>query len=467
MTEVEIRPLGPDDDMDAQLDLVERVFGVVSAAERENRKRRVAENIAQGRFLGAFVQGRPAGSAAYLDMRQWWHGRPVPMAGVTSVKVAPEHRGRGIGRRMMTELLGQIAERGYPVSALYPATMPVYRSLGWEPAGGRYKVTVPSRELRSLLGPDSAAFPDDTVAFPEGGVRPHGSAAPGAEVRRATPDDAAEVIEVLGKVHEAGRHSGPLTRDAESVRRWLDRDAPYAYLAADGFLAYQWNGDDEMYAERIVAASAETCRALWSVLASHSSTARTIRAKLAPEDPLWWLTRERDVALAQRSLWMLRIVDAPAAIAGRGFPLSVSLSVPLVVRDPARPSNDGRWRLEIAGGKGTLTQEASSASATHAAVGAHAVGGAHVAGGAHEVGGAQTVGGAQAASGAHVAGRAHAASVGEDEPLTLGARGLAALYGGTPMTTLRHAGLVSGGSPDTDAALDAAFPGPSFMLDDF
>jgi hypothetical protein len=32
---------------------------------------------------------------------------------------------------------------------------------------------------------------------------------------------------------------------------------------------------------------------------------------------------------------------------------------------------------------------------------------------------------------------------------------------------LRHAGLVSGGTPDMDAALDAAFPGPSFMLDFF
>ena len=65
-------------------------------------------------------------------MRQWWCGRAVPMAGVASVKVAPEDRGRGLARRLMTALLDEIAARGYPLSALYPATMPLYRSLGWE-----------------------------------------------------------------------------------------------------------------------------------------------------------------------------------------------------------------------------------------------------------------------------------------------------------------------------------------------
>ena len=79
------------------------------------------------------------------------------MAGVASVKVAPEYRGRGIGRQLMTALLALIAERGYPVSALYPATMPLYRSLGWELAGGKYQASVPARSLWSLLAPDAAS----------------------------------------------------------------------------------------------------------------------------------------------------------------------------------------------------------------------------------------------------------------------------------------------------------------------
>lgn len=445
VTDVEIRPLGPDDDMDAQADLSERAFGKLSAQEREAFKRSHAGRVNSGAFLGAFAGGRPVGAANYHDMRQWWHGRSVPMAGVAGVKMAPEYRGRGIGRRLMTELLGRIAERGYPLSALYPATMPIYRSLGWELAGARYLTTVPARELRSLLVPDAGR----PVAGLSGGGLPGGAerdlpssrdlaaAVNAVDIRRAGPDDADAMIAIAGRAHEAARDNGPLTRDAATVADWLARDGLYAYLADDGFIAYRWaNGNDDLYVDRVYAASALTARALWSVVASHSSTAGTVTAPLAPHDPLWWLTRERDVAVARRSMWMLRVVDAPAAIAARGFPAAVSLSVPLVIADQARPSNSGAWELTITGGKGTLTPSGP--------VGASGLVGA---------------GGLASAGGAAVAGGG--------EPLALGARGFAALYGGTPVATLRMAGLAGGGTPDTDAALDAAFGALAFMLDDF
>jgi hypothetical protein len=38
---------------------------------------------------------------------------------------------------------------------------------------------------------------------------------------------------------------------------------------------------------------------------------------------------------------------------------------------------------------------------------------------------------------------------------------------GTPVATLRRAGLVSGGDPAGDAALDSAFAATSFLLDYF
>ena len=51
---------------------------------------------------------------------------------------------------------------------------------------------------------------------------------------------------------------------------------------------------------------------------------------------------------------MLRVVDAPAAIAARGFPAATSLSVPLDIADGALPANAGRWELTVAEGKGAL-----------------------------------------------------------------------------------------------------------------
>jgi Sterol carrier protein domain len=89
--------------------------------------------------------------------------------------------------------------------------------------------------------------------------------------------------------------------------------------------------------------------------------------------------------------------------------------VPLLIADQARPANSGRWDLTVAGGKGSLTPSSPATAA----------------------------------------------------PLTLGPRGLAALYAGTPVITLRQAGLASGGSPEDDAALDAAFAATPYMLDNF
>ena len=156
--DLEIRLLHPGDDPDAQLDLSERAFGPGSAADRDQRVRSLSRLIAAGRYLGAFADGRPAAGAAIQDMRQWWLGRPVPMAGVSSVTVAPEYRGRGIGRMLMTVLLDEIAAQGYPLSALFPATMPLYRSLGWELAGARDTVVIPARSLRRLVQPDARPF---------------------------------------------------------------------------------------------------------------------------------------------------------------------------------------------------------------------------------------------------------------------------------------------------------------------
>ena len=69
--------------------------------------------------------------------------------------------------------------------------------------------------------------------------------------------------------------------------------------------------------------------------ASNSSVAETVRAQVGPSDPLWWMLREQDANIAERESWMLRLLDAPAAIAARGFP-ATDLAVPLQITDDLR-----------------------------------------------------------------------------------------------------------------------------------
>ena len=400
---MDIRPLRPDDDLEDELDLARRSFGPVDDAGRPRLLAQAQAAIGDGRYFAAFDGPQMVAVAGFHDLRQWWHGRVVRMAGVGGVRVAPEARGRGIGTALMTELLRVIADRGYPLSVLYPATAPIYRSLGWELAGGFYQARVPTRSLAAL---PSADFP----------------AGPPPALRRAGPGDADQVLAVIDAVHESARHCGPATRDAGSVRRWwLDDENVFCYLAPDGFLAYGWHGGHrEILVQRSVAGSAETTRAIWSVVSSHASMAGRVRAVVIPDDPVGWLTREPDVEV-EREPWMLRVVDAAAAIAGRGFPAAADLAVGLQIGDAARPGNAGQWTLEIGGGQGCLRPGAARPSGPGSPRG----------------------------------------------PVRLGARGCAALYAGIPMATLRRAGLAAGGDDGTDDLLDGAFAGQAFMLDEF
>ena len=407
--DVIVRPLTPDFDWDEYIDLTMRSFGPVDEAMVQPR---IEPVVAAGRCLGAFDGDRLIGTALYHDMRQWWHGRAVPMAGVAGVKVAPEYRGQGVGRALMTALTELMTEHGYPLSALYPATMTIYRSLGWEIAGHRHEAVLPSRALSAMARPDAKAA---------------------AGIRRPGPDDAAEVLEVIGRAHAGARDCGPITWDEATVRRWLTRPGRYAdkdryaYLAPDGFLGYCWRrGHEEIFVERMVASSAGTTRALWAVAASNSSVAETVHAQVGPSDPLWWMLREQDADIAERESWMLRLLDAPAAVAARGFP-ATDLAVPLQITDDLRPANSGRWELTVRAGAGRLSRSRTDPVPASPA----------------------------------------AASPGGRAPLRLDARGLAALYAGTPVATLRRAGLADGGSPAADAALDGAFAATPFMLDGF
>jgi predicted acetyltransferase len=401
VTDAQIRLLTADDDLTAQLELGSRAFGLIPPGARQGWLRRNATIVAAGRYFAIFDGNRQVGGAAFHDMRQWWAGQQVPLAGVAGVKVAPETRGHGLGRRLMAEVLREIAARGYPLSALYPATIPIYRSLGWELAGGLHQALVPTRSLRDLVPPDPSLARNGTSPRP---------------LREVTVADAAEVIAVIGRAHEGARDRGPVTWDVAAAEDWIS-DSPddYRYINEDSFIAYRWEpGNKGLAVDTAVAATAEGTRQQLDLLAWHSSTAETVQLRTSPDGPLWWLLRERDAKLVRRLMWMLRVVDARAAIEQRGFSAAVAGSVRLEIADEVLEENAGAWTLTVEEGKGRLER-------------------------------------AQAAPGA----------------LALGARGLAALYAGTPVATLRLAGLAAGGAPDDDAFLSAAFPGPSWMLDVF
>ncbi|SFQ16431.1 GNAT family N-acetyltransferase [Actinomadura madurae] len=383
---MEIRALAPDE-MDAVRDIRSRAFGPMPDAAWTRSVRAALPSAEAGRQFAGFDGGRIVAAGVLLEMSQWWHGRAVSMAGVGAITVAPEERGRGLGRRLMTHLLERCAAFGHPLAVLYPATTRLYRSLGWEHAGAQHHIEIPADALRTV------------TAEP-------------VPVRRAGPGDAAEVAAVIGRAHESARDCGPVSWTEPKWRGLLDDRDAYSYLAEDGFLSYRWaEGNSGLEVSRLVASSESTLRALWAMVGSGSSTAKTVRACVSPTDPVLWLLRERELETVHRHQWMLRVVDAPAAIAARGYPPGVTADVPLTIDDPQRPANSGHWRLKIANGEGRLERSSEPPAAVRV------------------------------------------------DP-----RGLSALYAGIPVSTLRRSGLLHG---ERAEELSSAFAATPFSLDYF
>ncbi|WP_308164845.1 GNAT family N-acetyltransferase [Nonomuraea sediminis] len=382
---MELRYLTPDD-LDDVLDVRRRSFGPMPAADVERWRDLVTPILPEGRYLGAFDGARLAATARLRPFSQWWYGRPQSMAGVAGVTVNPEDRGRGVGSLIMRAIIDRAVELGDAVSALFPATTPIYRSLGFEHAGAQHTVTVPAEALRT--------------------IRPAGQ----VKLRRMGPDDAAEVMAILDRVHRAARASGPISANEAGWRWWLDEPDDFLYLADDGYVIYRWSGHD-IEVDNLVAASEETAKALWSMVGSSSSIADSVTANLAPDDPVLWLLRERSKEQVRQTRWMFRVLDVPEAVARRGYPAGVTLDAAVEVADPVRESNAATWRLEVSGGTGAAIR-----------------------------------------------------SLDQGPRLTI--NGFSALYAGIPTATLRLAGLMSGDTRH-DEALDTAFAARPYMLDYF
>ncbi|MCZ7374333.1 GNAT family N-acetyltransferase [Micromonospora sp. WMMC250] len=322
------------DDLDAAWELGRFAFG--NTSERAASTRVVVPGLTR---YGAFDDaGRLVGKAVDLHHGQWWSGRAVPAADVAGVAVAPEARGRGVARAMLTALLRGARERGAAVSALYPTVAAPYRACGWETAG----------VLRTV---DLA-----TAVLPR--HRPD----PRFAVRAGTVADLPAVAALYERVT---RHrNGLLTRQGELF------DAADPALPGDGLTLVEVGGELVAYAtwqrgrgygadsvltvDEALAVTAEAARELVGVLASWASVAPTLRLCPLDGDAVSTCLPLESAREHERDLWMHRPVDVARAVGARGWPAHVRGFVDFSLTDPLAEWNTGTWRLAVADGAAEL-----------------------------------------------------------------------------------------------------------------
>ncbi len=302
-------------DLNRSFDLRTRAFGTLPDGLRPQWDIDVSKAIDEHRVVAAYDGDVLVGRAMIWPFTQYWGGRALPMAGIAGVVISPEHRDRGVGTGLMAATAVRGRELGFPVSVLYPATVPVYRRTGWEVAGAQTRITITARLLRELRGS-------------------------GVEIREAGPGDAARMLAIMREQYAAGRVNGPRDYDTKELADELDDPNVIGCIADDGFAVYGWEGKD-IVVYQLVAGSAATARALWAVVGSSSSVVERIDAYVGPDDPIHQLLGECVVERLKQTRWMLRLLDVEAALKGRGYPVGLHVEVPLVLEDDLLPGERG------------------------------------------------------------------------------------------------------------------------------
>lgn len=112
------------------------------------------------------LDGEVVASLVLYPFSAFVRGQRVPLTGVGSVAVSPEHRRRGVGETLMRAALRELRQRGSAFSILYPFRGSYYRKIGYGVIEVVHQLAISpsnlpaseeSRQVRRLMLPDRLA----------------------------------------------------------------------------------------------------------------------------------------------------------------------------------------------------------------------------------------------------------------------------------------------------------------------
>lgn len=273
-------------------------------------------------------------------------GASVPSWAISSVTVSPTHRRRGLARALLEAELRTASALGLPLAILTVSESTLYGRYGFGPAAFASDYVIDTK--RALwTGPE-----------------------PAGRVRFVTIDEWREAIEPL---HERSRTPGevevfPLrwdqiagTKSDDKSRLKQMRAIAYHDEGGElqGLALYKVGGGEEDFTKHhasvfhLAAATDAAYAALWRFLLELDLTTE-VRANLRRvDDPVRWMVKDQR-AIKQTVIdhhWV-RILDVKAALEARTYERDGALEFQLT---DELGFTAGRWRLEVADGRGTVT----------------------------------------------------------------------------------------------------------------
>lgn len=268
-------------------------------------------------------------------------GASLPAAGVTWISVKPTHRRRGILRQIMRRQLDDVRDRGEPFAALWASESQIYGRFGYGLAAESAAISIDRRHSELAFAPAASGrtrlVDRETAlsAWPAIFERARPSR-PGMYTRH-TPWWENRVLRLHD--HAPPGFGGPFLVQFE------EEGVP------TGYLKYRRKpGSDHgapagtLLVAELVTTTGAAYVGLWRY-AFGVDLVTTIEAHLRPVDePLWWMLHDprRLVREPSDSLW-LRLVDVPAALSARRYPVEGRLV--FEVADDFCPWVAGRYEL--------------------------------------------------------------------------------------------------------------------------
>jgi predicted acetyltransferase len=321
------------DGVDSWTRLMSQGFGL---AEARSAYFRAAVGAREIRLVGR--GGRIVGTGALLPMAQYFGGRPVPVAGLAAVTVAPGERGHGIATALVRSLMTEARGRGLALAVLYAATLPLYQRLGFARAGVSidYELSV-ARTLSPLF----------KARRRQPWRMSHRAAIdwmPLAALRRNQAQWCNGLVERPPLLW--ANLLTPSEAPAPELQLILGGDGrPHGYV----LVHHPADGRTVRLVDSCLL-SGEAVQQVLGFLAVIGQRPQTVVWPGGPDDPLAHLAPEVEVGVDDWMPWLVRVLDVPGALAARGYPRGLAVRLDLEIEDAVLPANHGRWRLTVADG---------------------------------------------------------------------------------------------------------------------
>jgi predicted acetyltransferase len=280
------------------------------------------------------------GGCGAVPFGHYFGGSRVSAVGIAGVAVAAQHRAGGTATRLLKQVLEEQRAAGMALSSLYPATVKLYRRLGYELAGYSTVLRVPLHTIdcreRSLeLQPIRPGFDERVVEL----------------YQRYAHQQPGQLDRVDFNWHRKFKTNDDKPRDGFLV---MESGSPTGYVLYE----HKHSGGYEPSHFQVfdwVAHTPNAARRILSFCADHRTTRRDLIIAAAPHDPAFALLGEFPWKTDINEFWMLRILNMKSAFEERGYPSGISAELHFRVCDDVIPENTGDWTLCVADGVGKMS----------------------------------------------------------------------------------------------------------------